>query len=121
MSQIDVMTDLYNRLKTITGVSNVYDSIAPSNATSPYIVISSSSKYDGRLLNNTEKRLSITINVWSSYKGKKEIYTISNAIYELLETDYDFISEQTLIDPISNWSRAILTYEYFYESNGGNK
>ena len=121
MTELEVMQDLYTKLRTITGISNVYDSIPPSNATSPYIVISTSSQYDGRLLNNTEKRISITINVWSSYKGKKEVYNISRSIYDVLEIDYDFISEQVLIDPISNWSRAILTYEYFYESNGGNK
>ena len=120
MTQFDVLTDLYTRLKSIEGINDVYDSIAPTNALMPYIVISSSFKYDGRLLNNTEKRLSIQINVWTNYKGKKEAYRISNNIYDVLETDYDFVSEQVLIDPTTNSGRAILNYDYFYESNGGN-
>ncbi len=121
MTQLDVLTDLFGRLSTIPEVTAIYDSIAPNGAESPYIVISSVNTYDGRLMNNTEKRLSITLNIWSSYKGKKEVNTISNKIYQVLETDYDLVSEQYLIDPVSNWSRAILNYEYFYQSDGRDK
>ena len=121
MTELDVMADLYSRLNTVPNIVGVFDSKAPANTAMPYIVISSSSKYDGRLLNNTEKRLNIQISVYTSYKGKKQAYQISQAIYNVLEIDYDFISEQVLIDPITEGGRAILTYEYYYESSGGNK
>lgn len=121
MNQIDVLTDLYGRLSTIPEITAVYDSVVPANAQSPYIVISSVNKYDGRLINNTEKRLTILLNVWSSYKGKKQVSQISDKIYQLLEIDYDLVNEQYIIDPVSNWSRAILNYEFFYQSDGRDK
>ena len=121
MTQIDVLTDLYGRLSTIPELTAIYDSMAPANAVGPYIVIASTNIYDGRLLNNTEKRLSITLNVWSSYKGFKECYQISSKIYKILETDFDLVSAQFVVDPNSEWRRAIITYEYFYQSDDRNK
>lgn len=114
MTQVEALSDLYTRLNSIPEFTAVYDSIAPTSSTSPYAVITSTYIRDGRLLNNTEKYLQVNINVWSSYKGKKEVIRLSDKIYDVLETDFDLENQQFILDP-SGWSRAILTYSIYIE------
>ena len=63
---------------------SVYDGIAPQNAAKPYVTISQQDSAPRDFLNDRMDDRLITLTVWSTYAGSKEVHEIVTAIYGAL-------------------------------------
>tara|TARA_R100001440_G_scaffold54689_2_gene74502 strand:+ start:600 stop:1010 length:411 start_codon:yes stop_codon:yes gene_type:complete len=71
-------------LDSLVGDNKIFDSVAPQNTTYPYIIIGSevttdlgTATLDGNLYN-------VNIEVWSQYRGQKQIKEIMERVYILV-------------------------------------
>ena len=82
----ELQTAIYALLNS--GLSySVYDYV-PEESAYPYIVISEDSGTSGEdTKDNYSRDIRQTLNIWSDYKGYKEVKQIADAIAALLDTD----------------------------------
>lgn len=79
----------------ITGVFDVFS--VPDKQTFPYITIGDMTEVSDNTLNRLGKEATITLHIWSQYKGKKEALDILNRLNQILDFGTMTITGQTLI------------------------
>ena len=87
MSIIDKHAALYAALKDNAALSavitGIYD-MPQDNAISPYIQVGATQEVNNELLDNAGAEITTTFDIWSSYKGRKEIMQIRDKIINAL-------------------------------------
>ena len=83
-----LQTKLYDALAShtplINRITGVYDYV-PENVKAPYVAIGDPTVNDWGTKTFNGEEVTFTLNVWSSYKGKSEVYEIFNLILEALD------------------------------------
>lgn len=85
ISRYDVFKEIFSKLKTLP--YNVYDEVPENNPSNPHIRIDANYNIDDSGKNYECIEFYQYINVFSLYKGRKELITIADSVVELLSED----------------------------------
>lgn len=113
MSLEDKHRQLFDALSGSTGLMavcrGVYDD-PPADAASPYVVVGDTHVVEGRLLDLTEDELYIRLHIWSRYKGRREVVSISGLLRQSLP-EWAFFEDLVIMqDPEEpEWWHGVLT------------
>ncbi|MCM3316182.1 DUF3168 domain-containing protein [Rummeliibacillus stabekisii] len=86
------VTSLLNKAPNYLGV---YDYVT-EDTTYPYIVVGEPTSDQFDVKNNDVVDMSITLHVWSSYKGNSEAYKILSAVHEAFKYKLDIKGYKTI-------------------------
>lgn len=81
----------------------VFDGEAPSTAALPYVVMGEFNEGNSDLLSQQARDVSVTLHVYSNYKGNKELTPIVSRIIQLLNN--------TTLPMGTNWYIALAKFE----------
>ena len=110
-----VHEEIFAVLSGIEALTGVFDGQAPDGQPGPYAVIGQTQELQGRLLNDSERKLYTDIHIWSSYQGKAEILAILDAIESAMPENYLFEDCQVIKDDASGWQHGVLTWRVYFE------
>lgn len=116
MNREALYKELYTALSSVEAVTGVFDEIAPSDQKGPYVVIEQAVEQQGRVIDDSEREISLNLHIWSSYKGKSEILMVFNAVENAMPKDYIFDDLQILRDG-SGWFHGILGYHVYFRKD----
>ena len=104
----DVQTILYSTLNNdstldgIVGNNKIFDNV-PQDTAYPYVVLSNFNVVNRGTKTLDGNEYSIDIDVWSQYRGKKQISEIMERIYELLhDTSYSVSGADMVVSQVRN-------------------
>ena len=102
ISQFALQTAIYSRLKndntlTSTHGAGVYDDV-PEGSSFPYVAIGESTALDYGTKDSHGSENTITLHVWSRYKGSKETKNIMDRLHDLLHNYNLSVSGANLIN-----------------------
>lgn len=63
----------------------VYDGVAPPETEFPYVVLGEATEVGSDILSRVGREATVTIHVWSNYRGDQEIKRITDRIVQLLD------------------------------------
>ena len=66
--------------RSVADLTGVFDEQAPADQPSPYAVLGAVQELPGRLLADTERKLFVTLHLWSEYQGKVELLRLADYI-----------------------------------------
>lgn len=115
MSRAVLFEELYSALSSIGGLTGVFDLLAPDDQAGPYLIIGQFQELEGRLLNDGERKLVVTLHLWSSYQGKAEVLALCDAVDYAMPEHYLFNDMLVLRDDESGWYHGVLTYRVYFE------
>jgi hypothetical protein len=110
MNQVEIQAAIFNTLKTSLGIP-VYDNV-PQASAYPYVVIGNDTSIPFDTDNSIGSESTLTIHVWSQYRGKMEVKEILQEIYDQLNRANIAVSDCHLIECIAEFQ------ETFLESDG---
>lgn len=93
----------HDRMLTMMVKRQVFDGEAGANATLPYVVMGEIEEQPADLLTQLGRQVSLTIHVFSNYKGNKEASAIAGRIIQLLN--------QTALPVGPNWYIALAQFK----------
>ena len=109
-------------LKAIIGTGKVFGTNPyPPPASGPYVVIGDFTMDEGRLLNDSERVVYVTIHLWSSYKGMKEIIQMEQAVEEAMLAPpnpgglYVYDSFRAFRDIEEGWMHGVLSFRVYID------
>src|SRR5690606_12670206 len=79
-----LQTAVHNRLSGYAGMPDVYDDVPQSSSSFPYVVIGEDTHIPWATDDSVGAETTVTLHVWSRYKGKKEAKDIQALIYQAL-------------------------------------
>jgi len=104
----DLQTILYSTLNgdstldVIVGNNKIFDNV-PQDTSYPYVVIGNINVINRGTKNLDGNEYNIDIDVWSEYRGKKEISNAMERIYELLhDTTYSVSGADMVVSQVRN-------------------
>jgi hypothetical protein len=104
----DVQTILYSTLNNdstldgLVGNNKIFDNV-PQDTAYPYVVLSNFNVVNRGTKTLDGNEYSIDIDVWSQYRGKKQISEIMERIYELLhDTSYSVSGADMVVSQVRN-------------------
>ena len=104
----DLQTILYSTLNGdstldgIVGNNKIFDNV-PQDTSYPYVVIGNINVVNRGTKNLDGNEYNIDIDVWSEYRGKKEISNAMERIYELLhDTTYSVSGADMVVSQVRN-------------------
>lgn len=104
----DLQTILYSTLNGdstldgIVGNNKIFDNV-PQDTSYPYVVIGNINVINRGTKNLDGNEYNIDIDVWSEYRGKKEISNAMERIYELLhDTTYSVSGADMVVSQVRN-------------------
>ena len=124
----DVFKKLVNNIVLIDllGGEKIYDYTPDESTAAPYIVIGDFVEQSGRLLNDTEREVSIRLHIWTSQYGRFQAIDIKNAIIDEFikynntnEQEYffvNFILEHEVLD----WVHGVLMLKTYIQKENEN-
>lgn len=71
-------------LDTLIGDGRIYDSVAPQDSAYPYVIIGMQTTTDIGTKNLDGNLYNLDIEVWSQYRGQKQIKEVMERIYNLV-------------------------------------
>lgn len=71
-------------LDTLIGDGRIYDSVAPQDSAYPYVIIGMQTTTDIGTKNLDGNLYNLNIEVWSQYRGQKQIKEVMERIYNLV-------------------------------------
>ncbi|MBW3114189.1 DUF3168 domain-containing protein [Bacillus sp. MCCB 382] len=83
--QMSVYAKLASHTPLTSKISGVYDEVSEGTAY-PYVTIGNPTVNDWGSHTTEGEDITLTLHVWSDYKGKREVYEIFNLILEALTT-----------------------------------
>lgn len=98
---------VFDRLDGYPGIDRVYDDV-PKNANFPYVVIGEDTHVPFDTDDSTGCEATITIHVWSRYRGKKEAKQIQGLIYEALNREPLILEDHSLVTIEFEYSDVLL-------------
>ncbi len=110
-SVLQLITDA---LATVEGLTGVFDEQAPADQPSPYAVLGAVQELPGRLIADTERKLYVTLHLWSEYQGKVELLRLLDLIEQALPFNFCFDDFQLLKDEASGWEHMVLTLRVYF-------
>lgn len=110
-----VFEQLYAALSGVPGLTGVFDGQAPADQPGPYLVIGQSQELRGRLIDDSERKMYVTLHIWSSYGGRAEIVRLCGLVESAMPPDYCFDDAQVMKDDASGWQHGVLTYRVYFE------
>lgn len=128
MKLTELYENIYSRLTgsealtAIIGEGKVFGTNPyPPPAKGPYVVIGDFTTDEGRLLNDTERMIYLTIHLWSSYSGNKELISMEQAAEEAILAPpsltclYCFDNFRASRDIEEGWTHGVLTFRAYYD------
>lgn len=125
MTQTDIQAAIYTKLASLS--TTVYDDV-PQNAAFPYVVIGddTSIPLDDDCGSGFES--TITLHVWSIYKGRKQVKDIMGAIYAALHRQdltitggylitMNFDYQDSFLDPDGVTRHGVIRFRLLTRSN----
>ena len=110
-----IFEQLYAAVNGVPGLTGVFDSQAPADQAGPYLVIGQSQELRGRLIDDSERKMYVTLHIWSSYGGRAEIVRLCGLAQSAMPPDYCFDDAQVMKDDASGWQHGVLTYRVYFE------
>lgn len=110
-----IFEQLYAALSGVPGLTGVFDGQAPADQAGPYIVIGHNQELEGRLLDDSERKMYVTLHIWSSYGGRAETVRLWGLVESAMPPDYCFDDAQVMKDDASGWQHGVLTYRVYFE------
>ena len=110
-----IFEQLYAALSGVEGLTGGFDGQVPADQPGPYVVIGHNQELEGRLLDDSERKMYVTLHIWSSYGGRAEIVRLWSLIEAAVPQDYCFDDAQVMKDDDSGWQHGVLTYRVFFE------
>ncbi|WP_419573919.1 DUF3168 domain-containing protein [Pyramidobacter piscolens] len=110
-----IFEQLYTALSGVPGLTGVFDGQAPADQAGPYLVIGQSQELRGRLIDDSERKMYVTLHIWSSYGGRAEIVKLCGLVESAMPPDYCFDDAQVMKDDASGWQHGVLTYRVYFE------
>tara|TARA_R110000737_G_scaffold63487_2_gene91084 strand:- start:85 stop:492 length:408 start_codon:yes stop_codon:yes gene_type:complete len=98
----DLQTSLYNLLSgdsaldSLVGNNKIFDNV-PQDTSYPYVILSNESAQNTGTKTLDGNEYSIDVEVWSQYRGKKEIKDIMERIYALLHDSSYAVSGANMV------------------------
>ncbi len=115
MSRAALLEELYSALSSTEGLTGVFDLLAPDDQAGPYLIIGQSQELEGRLLNDGERKLVVTLHIWSDYHGKAEALRLADAVDGAMPVNYIFSDLIVMRDDGSGWYHGVMTYRVYFE------
>ncbi|MDO5116189.1 MAG: hypothetical protein Q4D58_08850 [Synergistaceae bacterium] len=122
MSSFDIVVEIRNAILSVSGITNVYDSLVTpdkvSSVVSPYACIGEFRKIQGRVMDESEQKCFVDVFIWTRYKGKKQCMELADAFESsLAELNRDYFLEAAYFDydEESGWSLAQITLRTYLE------
>lgn len=102
----EVQTAVYNRLRgysaltALIGAGNgrIYDQVPESNAVFPYVTLGEIVSLPFDTKDSIGQDQTVTLHVWSRYKGNKEVKQILDAIYDALHRHALSLASHATVD-----------------------
>lgn len=113
-AQTTIFSELYAALSGVEGITGVFDGEAPADQKGPYIVIGQSQELRGRVIDDSERTLIVTLHLWSNYNGRAEVLKLFGLIEDAMPENYCFDDAEILKDSDSGWQHGILTYRVYF-------
>lgn len=114
----DLFSLLYTLLTGHAALSSVITGVfeePPAEQNGPYVVLGDFQQTGGRLLNDSERTGVLTLHIWSSYKGRKEVLQVAGLVDEALEENgFLFEDLEVFQDDESGWKHGVSTYKVYY-------
>ena len=125
MTLQELYEDLYARLSEneelteIMGEGKILDYMPDDSDAilEPYVVIADTNEIEGRLMNDTDRQVTIRLHIWSDYEGRIEVIQIEQAIEKALETEnsgYNFESFEIMRNGKYE-EQGVLTLRYYID------
>lgn len=118
MSPNDLYTLLFALLTGDAALSSVITGVfeePPAEQKGPYVVLGDFQQTGGRLLNDSERTGVLTLHIWSSYKGRKEVLQVAGLVDEALEENgFLFEDLEVFQDDEPGWKHGVSTYKVYY-------
>ena len=109
-----ILAEITAALQSVASLTGVFDEQAPADQASPYAVLGAVQELPGRLLADTERKLYVTLHIWSEYRGKTELLGLLGAIEAALPFNFCFDDYQLLKDEASGWEHLALTLRVYF-------
>lgn len=109
-----VLQQITDALATLEGLTGVFDEQAPADQPSPYAVLGAVQELPGRLIADSERKLYVTLHLWSDYHGKVELLGLVDAIETALPNNFCFDDFQLLRDEASGWEHLVMTLRVYF-------
>lgn len=102
----EVQAAVYTRLRAFTaltalvggGTPRIYDHVPENGASFPYVTIGDIQSLPFDTKDTIGQDQTVTINVWSRYKGNKEVKQILDAIYDALHRHALSLASHATVD-----------------------
>lgn len=94
-------------------ITGVYDYHPEQYDPGPYITFSNAQIQEGRLLNDSERRVLLSIDVWAPGEGRKQLIEIMDLVQAALPAVFLFEDSIVLFDEDSKWWHGVLEYRIY--------
>ena len=109
-----ILQQIADALRSVEELTGVFDEQAPADQPSPYAVLGAVQELPGRLLADTERKLFVTLHLWSEYQGKVELLRLADAVEQALPFNFCFDDFQLLKDEASGWEHLAMTLRVYF-------
>jgi hypothetical protein len=110
MNQLQIQAAIFSTLKTALNIP-VYDNV-PQKSSYPYVVIGDDTSIPYDTDNSVGSESTLTIHVWSQYRGKMQVKEILQEIYDTLNRADIAVADCHLVECFAEFQ------ETFLESDG---
>lgn len=110
-----ILAEITAALQSVASLTGVFDEQAPADQPSPYAVLGAVQELPGRLIADTERKLYVTLHLWSEYQGKVELLRLLDLIEQALPFNFCFDDFQLLKDEASGWEHMVLTLRVYFK------
>lgn len=113
----DIYRNLYSSLTEnaplMAAVTGVYDYHPNQANEGPYVAFSTTQILEGRLLDDSERQVLITIDVWAPGSGRKKLIEIMDLVQAAIPAAFVFEGSMVLPDDESGWWHGVLEYRIY--------
>lgn len=106
MKQVNIQAAIFAKLNTALTVP-VFDNV-PQKTAYPYVVIGDDTSVPFDTDDSLGTEATITIHVWSQYRGRKQVKEIMQQIYDALHRGNVAVSDALLIESQAEFEQTIV-------------
>lgn len=101
--EVELHRAIYTRLSGYPGMPDVYDAVPEESAKFPYVVVGEDTHIPFDTDDSSGAESTVTLHVWSQYRGSKEAKDIQGLIYQALHR-YEL--------PVNGYQLVTIDFEY---------
>lgn len=113
ISVYDLHEALFSALRNDGALSGVITGIfdyRPANKNDgPYLVFEDTNATDGRVMDRSEQKVYLHVDIWSAYQGRKEVLMVADLIKQALPEAFFFDDLDVIRDDESGWRHGMMT------------